>query len=88
MNITPWDDYNKVKHLQTFYDEKNSTERNYTKANLRNVINAFAALYILEKSYMEAVGTQNNLEAFADYSVLFDKVEYATSIDIDELSKE
>lgn len=37
---------------------------------------------------MEVVGTQNNLEAFADYSVLFDKVENATSLDIDELFKD
>lgn len=55
------------------------------KANLGNVIEAFAALYILEKSYTEAVGTQNDLEAFADYSVLFDKVENATSLDIEEI---
>ena len=83
-----WNAYNKVKHSRTYYEGDNSTERNYAKANLGNVIKAFAALYILEKSYMEVVGTQNNLEAFADYSVLFDKVENETSLDIDELFKD
>lgn len=78
-----WKSYNKVKHSRTYYDGENPTERNYAKANLGNVINAFAALFILEKSYMENVGITNNLEAFADYSVLFDKIDNATSIDSD-----
>lgn len=68
-----WADYNKVKHNRTSAIDDSSTQINYSKANLRNVSYAFAALYILEVSYMEAIGTQNDLEAFADFSKLFVK---------------
>ena len=45
----------------------------------------YVALYILETLYMNAIGTEDDLEAFADYSVLFDKVENITSKDIDAI---
>lgn len=46
-----WKTYNNVKHKRTEEDE--STHREYyTQANLKNVISAFAGLYILEKAYI------------------------------------
>ena len=80
-----WSAYNKVKHVRTFASGKKATKINYTKANLGNVCQAFAALYILEKSYMQALGNKSELEAFAEYSVLFDKIENVTSADIDKM---
>lgn len=80
-----WDSYNSVKHSRTFTAESGDGKINYSKANLGNVCNAFAALYILEKLYMNAIGTEDDLEAFADYSVLFDKIENITSKDIDAI---
>lgn len=80
-----WSAYNKVKHARTFVSGNNSAKTNYTKANLGNVCQAFAALYILEKAYMQSIGTISDLEAFAEYSVLFDKIENCTSNEIDEI---
>ena len=42
-------------------------------------------MYVLEKSYMHAVGTKNDVEAFADHSRLFEREGYATSEDIDRI---
>lgn len=42
-----WLDYNKVKHARTSVDEKEQIQ-NYKLANLKNVIYALGALYILE----------------------------------------
>lgn len=80
-----WAAYNSVKHSRTFTAENGDGKINYSKANLGNVCNALAALYILEKLYMNAIGTEDDLEAFADYSVLFDKIENITSKDIDAI---
>ena len=80
-----WSDYNKVKHNRTSAIETNSTKINYSKANLKNVSYAFSALYVLEIAFMEAVGTLNNLEAFADYSDLFVKKENMTTEYINKL---
>lgn len=53
VNCTPkaktptwWNDYNSAKHNRTGSYERHST--NYAKANLRNLLSAFAALYALE----------------------------------------
>ena len=80
-----WADYNKVKHNRTSAIDDSSTQINYSKANLKNVSYAFAALYILEVSYMETIGTQNDLEAFADFSKLFVKEKRMTTEDIERL---
>ena len=80
-----WSDYTKVKHQRTATVNNNSTKINYTKANLGNVANAISALYILEKSYMHAIGTKVDVEAFADNSVLFTKIEYMTSEDVNKM---
>lgn len=80
-----WSDYNKVKHNRTSNIGSNGNGINYSKANLGNVAKALSALYILEKSYMHAIGTKDDIEAFADESSLFCKIVYATSSDIDAL---
>lgn len=80
-----WSDYNKVKHNRTSAIDDSSTRINYSKANLKNVSYAFTALYVLEVSYMEAVGTQNDLEAFADFSKLFVKEARITTEEINRL---
>ena len=80
-----WSDYNKVKHNRMSIILSDNEKRNYRKANLGNVCRAFAALYILEKALMEAVGTKNDLEAFANYSELFTKPTAITAAELDKL---
>ena len=49
-----WNSYNKVKHLRLRSD---SDGVNYKKANLQNLSNAFAALYLMEFEFMKVIGT-------------------------------
>lgn len=88
-NSTPswWSDYNKVKHNRISLTIQNNKEPNYSKANLENLINALGALYLLEKSFMESIGTQDDIESFFDQSRLFVKQRFVTSKDIDEFFK-
>lgn len=83
-----WGDYNKVKHNRAFAISKTDPKKNYTKANLGNVCNAIAGLHILEASYMECIGTKNDLQAFMEFSKLFDKQRLATDEDIDNILNE
>lgn len=71
-NSTPgwWSCYNKVKHNRIAPDADNASA-NYQKANLGNVIQAFAGLYLLETAYMQTIGTNDELKAFRDRSRLF-----------------
>ena len=52
-----WNGYNAVKHRRITLQKENNeftvTERNIKNANLKNVLNALAALYILEKACKE-----------------------------------
>ena len=80
-----WSSYNKVKHHRTSHVSSNSSDINYTLANLGNVADAAAALYILEMAYMHAVGTKDDIEAFADNSCLFEKNLNATTADISRI---
>ena len=45
-----WNKYNGVKHTRT---EKENGKSNYMNANLKNVVNSLAALYILETKVLE-----------------------------------
>lgn len=67
---TWWNDYNSVKHERSKFI--NNSPVNFTKANLKNVGNAFAALYILEKNCLLQLGTEQNI-AFLDWSKLFER---------------
>lgn len=53
-----WTDYNSVKHNRTAKFGRNAT--NYSKANLRNLFYAFAALYSLEVSLLEVTRCDRN----------------------------
>lgn len=66
-----WTDYNKVKHTRTLLTSEKGEKTNYSKANLGNLCNAFAALYILEKAVIDTIGTEDDLTRFLDHSVLF-----------------
>lgn len=80
-----WSDYNKIKHNRMAIVYGNNSCCNYYRANLENVCNSFAALYTLEKSLMESVGTKNDLEAFYNMSDLFTKPAFTTTEEIDKL---
>jgi hypothetical protein len=82
---TWWSSYNSVKHGRTYTPKDQSGTTNYRKANLGNLIKAFAALYTIELAYMELIGTKDDLESFADYSKLFVKTEIISSSEIDAL---
>lgn len=66
-----WKAYNTVKHKRSFPNVENSDISNFSKANLKNLSYAFGGLYVLEKSYMESLGTMDDLDAFFDESQLF-----------------
>lgn len=68
-NHTPewWTAYNKVKHERL---KKADGVTNYKKANLRNLVNAFAALYLLEFDFMKEIGTLEQ-RIMCEPSVLF-----------------
>lgn len=80
-----WSSYNDIKHNRVSLAIHKGEKSNYSKANLGNLINALGALYLLEKSYMESIGTQDDIEAFFDESRLFVKREFMTSEDIAKL---
>lgn len=56
--------------------------------NLKGVAKAISALYILEISYLNALGTKTDIQAFADYSVLFVKITNMTSESLDRMFEE
>lgn len=68
-----WSSYNKVKHNRISLAIQKNEKPNYSKANLGNLIYALGALYLLEKSYMESVGTQYDVESLFEQSSLFVK---------------
>lgn len=76
-----WNDYNKVKHNRIVLNE----DSNYMKANFKNLSMAFAALYTLEHSYMDMIGTDDDLQSFMDFSVLFVKRRIYTYDEMDKL---
>ena len=67
-----WSSYNKVKHSRMSPTVNPGDEANYTKANLGNVLSAFAGLFLLETAYMETIGTENDYSVFNDRSCLFE----------------
>lgn len=77
-----WKDYNAVKHHRISI---NNTMTNYAKANLGNVSCALAALYILERAFMDTIGSENDLQTFMDFSKLFIKRRRYTSKEMDQV---
>lgn len=66
-----WNDYNRVRDSRALAVSSSDIKSAYSKANLGNVCNAFAALYTLEKAYMQAIGTEEDLKEFTECSRLF-----------------
>ena len=64
-----WTAYNKVKHQRTTLDESTNLI-NFTKANLLNVSNAYAALYLLEKTYLSAIADKSDMETLEPHYFL------------------
>lgn len=65
-----WTPYNMVKHERI---------KNYKKANLKNVINALAGLYVLENYLVKYIGDRDNdMDVPNDISHIFDMVNYIT----------
>lgn len=62
-----WNAYNKVKHQRLASDVDGV---NYKKANLQNLVNAFAALFLLEFEFMKKIGTVKERIRY-DGSILF-----------------
>ncbi len=82
-----WSSYNKVKHNRMVSMESKKKSANYSKANFKNVSNAFAALYLLEKAYMDMIGTEDDLSCFMNFSDLFVKRKRYTFAQMDEISQ-
>ena len=70
---TWWTAYNKVKHNRTSIDKETNTQ-NYVKANLLNLSNAYAALYLLEKNYLDHFGDEYASQT-TGISALFESVQ-------------
>lgn len=54
-----WNKYNKVKHQRTTISSS-SSEQYYKSANLENVLNALAALFILEMNILKIIAEQTD----------------------------
>lgn len=55
-----WNSYNKVKHERTTYNENGKT--NYSLANLGNLINAMAALFIVETYFISYLNKDKSID--------------------------
>lgn len=72
-----WKAYTDVKHARAVLGDDGKP--NYIKANLKNVSNAFAALYVLEKNAMNELGDEK-CKAETSLSWLFDE-KYRSYVD-------
>lgn len=77
-----WKEYNEVKHHRISI---NNSMANYAKANLGNVSCSLAALYILERAFMDTIGNEEDLQTFVDFSKLFIKRRRYTSKEMDQV---
>lgn len=66
-----WNNYNSIKHNRTSLDVTKE-KTNFKNANLKNLSQAFAGLYILEKSFIEKIATKEELKLIKKSS-LFEK---------------
>lgn len=75
-----WKAYNDVKHQRTSLIKGEEDQTNFTKANLWNLSNAFAGLFILEKSYLEEIGTEEELRNIASSKLFENEDKYTTLV--------
>ena len=66
-----WTAHNTLKHRRIMVDDKGSIASNFSQANLRNVIEAFAALYVLIRCFLENIGEPDDLKSFVNTDRLF-----------------
>ena len=65
-----WQPYNRVKHERLL---------NYREANLKNVVNALAGLYVLENYFVKFIGDRDHeIDVPNDVSKLFEMIDYET----------
>ncbi|MBP3555396.1 MAG: hypothetical protein J6K63_07100 [Clostridia bacterium] len=65
-----WRPYNKIKHKRV---------HNYRKANLKNVVNALAGLYVLENYFVKFIGDRDNdMDVPNDISAVFEMIDFET----------
>ena len=64
-----WTAYNKIKHERTSLNSDGN--KNYTKANLQNMIYSFGALYLLETIFMEYLTKEEKTDCNINKSQLF-----------------
>ena len=55
-----WNIYNSVKHNRTA--KKDNGRYNFYDANLKNVLTALGALYVIEKIYLNKINTSQNIQ--------------------------
>lgn len=70
---TWWSDYNKVKHNRITLIDNRTKNVNFDKANLGNVCSSLSALFILEKGFMDTIGTIDDIQNFMAFSKVFEK---------------
>lgn len=69
-----WTPYNRVKHERL---------ENFRKANLKNVMNALAGLYILESYLVKYIGDRDKTEDVPnDISNLFELIDFHTNVEV------
>ncbi len=64
-NLDWWFKYNQVKHMRTY-------EKNYSYANLENVFNSLAALFLLETYYYNEHFSDSGINIPMPYSQIFE----------------
>ncbi len=65
-----WTPYNKVKHKRI---------ENYRRANLKNVVNALAGLYVFENYFVKLIGDRyNDMDVPNDVSGVFEMIDFET----------
>ena len=69
-----WTPYNRVKHERVIH---------YKKANLKNLLNALAGLFILENYFVKYIGDRDNdMDVPDDNSQIFEMVDYSTRVKV------
>lgn len=68
-----WTAYNKSKHERT--SPYNNSNINYNRANLKNVVSAFAALFVMESMFCDYIFNKENNHITKSTSKLFEMID-------------
>ena len=66
-----WTSHNTLKHRRITVSDEGKIVSNFSQANLRNTIGAFAGLYVLIRCFLENVGEPDDLKSFVNTDRLF-----------------